>query len=53
MAKKKQTEKRETATVNLRILRSTRDAINEESRKTGKTMVRLVDEKFNPQKYQQ
>lgn len=48
MVKKNQ---RETATVNIRIYKSTRDTLSALARKEGKTIGRVLDEHYNPAKY--
>lgn len=50
MAKK---ETRETADTNIRIWKTTHATIQELSRASGKSIPRVLDEKFNPTKYDQ
>lgn len=37
--------------MNIRVYPSTRDTMNQEADKQGKTMARVNDEKWNPEKY--
>ncbi len=44
---------RETADTNIRIYQSTLEIIRPLATEQGKTIPRIIDEKFNPEKYQQ
>lgn len=48
---KKKKQRREIATRNVRIYNTTLEILGPLADETGKTYPRLIDEKFNPEKY--